>query len=212
MDAGGVAVDAGGGEGADWRKDPEPIEKKRVLCNQSDCENGLHSFRTRMRRRSAREGKATYRNGPCAVCGAAAVDWDRLDRRDPGDIGYLIESFKKEDVRHRFWTGPIEKADARRAVERGEDGTRRFAARRMAGLSMPSSKIFRDGTQTPPSGDIVYYAQHATATCCRKCIEEWHGIDRESVLTEADQRYLEGLIMEYVHQRLPRVVGGGVAE
>ena len=192
---------AGAGE-PDWRKDPEPIEKRRVLCNQSDCEKGLHSFKTRMRRGWAGGKKATYRNGPCAVCGAPAVDWGRLDRREPGDVGYLIESLKKERARHRFWTGPIGKADARKAIERGADGTLKFAAKRVDGLSRPSSKIFRDGAQTPSSGDVVHYAQHATATCCRKCVEEWHGVDRESVLTEGDKKYLVGLIMEFVRRRL----------
>src|SRR3989454_6847476 len=36
----------------------------------------------------------------------------------------------------------------------------------------------RDGyqTQRERSAEIVHYAQHATAACCRKCIEYWHGI------------------------------------
>lgn len=25
-------------------------------------------------------------------------------------------------------------------------------------------------------GNIVFYAQHAVAACCRNCIEVWHGI------------------------------------
>ena len=195
----------GGGEEEDWKADPEPIKKKRVLCNQTDCERGLHSFKTRMRGRAARGGRATYRSKACAVCGTAAVDWGRLDRRDPGDVDYLIESLKKEHVRHRFWTDEIEKGDAGAALERGAGGTRAFAAKRVEALARPSSKIFRDGTQTPPSGDIVYCAQHATGTCCRKCIEEWHGIDRESALAEGDKEYLAGLIMMFVHRRLPEI-------
>jgi len=30
--------------------------------------------------------------------------------------------------------------------------------------------------QREGSAEIVHYAQHATAACCRKCIEYWHGI------------------------------------
>ena len=196
----------GTADDADWKKDPEPIKKRRVLCNQTECKKGLHSFKTRMRGRAARGGrKPTYRSESCVVCGSVAVDWGRLDRRAPDDMDYLIESLKKEHVRHRFWTEPIAKADARAALARGMAGTRRMAAKRVDSLSAPSSKIFRDGTQTPPSGDIVYYAQHATATCCRKCIEEWYAIDRESTLAEDDKEYLVGLIMVFVCHRLPEI-------
>lgn len=188
---------------ADWRKDPEPIKKRRVLCNREGCDRGLHSFKTRMRGRAARGGRRTYRSESCAVCGRTVVDWDRLDRRDPGDEAYLIESLKKERVRHRFWTEPLKRADAGAALERGTAGTRRFAAKRVDGLSGPSSTILGDGAQTPSSGDVVFCAQHATATCCRKCIEEWHAIDRESTLTDGDKEYLVGLIMAFVRQRLP---------
>ena len=31
-----------------------------------------------------------------------------------------------------------------------------------------------DGKQTPMRGHPVFVAQHATATCCRVCIEKWH--------------------------------------
>jgi len=31
-----------------------------------------------------------------------------------------------------------------------------------------------DGKQTPYGNHPVFVAQHATATCCRGCIEKWH--------------------------------------
>ena len=33
-----------------------------------------------------------------------------------------------------------------------------------------------DGKQTPMRGHPVFIAQHATACCCRGCLEKWHGI------------------------------------
>lgn len=33
-----------------------------------------------------------------------------------------------------------------------------------------------DGKQTPYRGHPMFVAQHATATCCRTCLERWHGI------------------------------------
>ena len=33
-----------------------------------------------------------------------------------------------------------------------------------------------EGRQTPYRNHPVFVAQHATATCCRSCLETWHGI------------------------------------
>jgi hypothetical protein len=33
-----------------------------------------------------------------------------------------------------------------------------------------------DSKQTPMKGHPVFIAQHGTATCCRKCIQKWHGL------------------------------------
>ena len=33
-----------------------------------------------------------------------------------------------------------------------------------------------DGKQTPMRNHPVFIAQHATATCCRKCLQKWHNI------------------------------------
>lgn len=35
-----------------------------------------------------------------------------------------------------------------------------------------------DGRQTPWRGHPVFVAQHATACCCRHCLEKWHDIPR----------------------------------
>jgi hypothetical protein len=47
-----------------------------------------------------------------------------------------------------------------------------------------------DGKQTPWRGHPVFVAQHATATCCRGCLAQWHRIERGRELTEAEQGYI----------------------
>ena len=47
-----------------------------------------------------------------------------------------------------------------------------------------------DGRQTPMRGHPVFVAQHATATCCRGCLEKWHGIRKGHALTDAEKQYL----------------------
>lgn len=49
----------------------------------------------------------------------------------------------------------------------------RFVAERLAPAEPPN-----DGRQTPWRGHPVFVAQHATGTCCRGCLERWHGIPR----------------------------------
>jgi hypothetical protein len=49
-----------------------------------------------------------------------------------------------------------------------------------------------DGKQTPMRGHPVFIAQHATATCCRGCLEKWHAIPHGRALSEQEQRYGAG--------------------
>src|ERR1051325_3776055 len=51
-----------------------------------------------------------------------------------------------------------------------------------------------DGKQTPWHNHPVFVAQHATATCCRGCLEKWHAIPKGRPLTEAEQRYVVAVI------------------
>ena len=47
-----------------------------------------------------------------------------------------------------------------------------------------------DGKQTPFRGHPVFVAQHATATCCRGCLEKWHDIARGAELTDEEQAHV----------------------
>jgi hypothetical protein len=51
-------------------------------------------------------------------------------------------------------------------------------------------------------GRAVYYAQHATATCCRKCMEYWHGIPKDRPLTDGELAYATMLVQAYLDDRL----------
>ncbi len=47
-----------------------------------------------------------------------------------------------------------------------------------------------DGKQTPFRHHPVFVAQHATATCCRGCLQKWHAIPKGRELDEAEKRYI----------------------
>lgn len=67
---------------------------------------------------------------------------------------------------------------------------RAFVDERLAPAEIPN-----DGRQTPMRNHPVFIAQHATATCCRKCLEKWHGIPREGhELTPGEREYILSVI------------------
>lgn len=59
-----------------------------------------------------------------------------------------------------------------------------------------------DGKQTPMRGHPVFIAQHATATCCRGCIEKWHKFPKGRELTASEQEYLVSVIIEWINRQI----------
>ena len=59
-----------------------------------------------------------------------------------------------------------------------------------------------DGKQTPFKGHPVFIAQHATATCCRGCIEKWHGIGKSNNLTDEEIDYIVRIIMIWIKREI----------
>lgn len=56
----------------------------------------------------------------------------------------------------------------------------------------------KDGKQTPYRGHPVFVAQHATATCCRSCLEKWHGIAKGHALSESEREYVVEVICRWI--------------
>ena len=59
-----------------------------------------------------------------------------------------------------------------------------------------------DGKQTPMRGHPVFIAQHATATCCRGCIQKWHGIKKGKELSDQEIQFLVELIMGWIEGQM----------
>ena len=58
-----------------------------------------------------------------------------------------------------------------------------------------------DGKQTPMKGHPVFIAQHATATCCRSCLEKWHHIKKNKKLTSKEVDYIVNVIMKWIENQ-----------
>ena len=63
-----------------------------------------------------------------------------------------------------------------------------------------------DGKQTPMRGHPVFIAQHATATCCRGCISNWHRIEKGRALNDDEIDFIVALIMGWIGGQLDTVL------
>ena len=55
-----------------------------------------------------------------------------------------------------------------------------------------------DGKQTPMRNHPIFIAQHATATCCRGCLEKWHGIPKGHALTADQKAYILSVLRQWL--------------
>lgn len=70
-----------------------------------------------------------------------------------------------------------------------------FVTKRLADTSNVT-----DGKQTPMKGHPIFIAQHATGTCCRRCLEKWHHISKNKNMTDDDIKYVVDIIMPWIEK------------
>jgi hypothetical protein len=105
-------------------------------------------------------------------------------------ITEILGRLRKSKFRRRFHLDAmerqyLERKGARTVLEHAAD----FVAKRLA-PAQPAN----DGKQTPWRGHPVFVAQHATATCCRGCLEKWHGIAKGREMTGPETDYVVAVI------------------
>jgi hypothetical protein len=59
-----------------------------------------------------------------------------------------------------------------------------------------------DGRQTPMRNHPAFVAQHATATCCRGCLQKWHAIPKGRELSEDERRYVLSVLERWLAEQL----------
>jgi hypothetical protein len=62
-----------------------------------------------------------------------------------------------------------------------------------------------DGKQTPFRGHPVFVAQHATACCCRGCLEKWHNIPKGRALTPSEEAYVVKVLEHWLHNEMRKL-------
>jgi len=110
------------------------------------------------------------------------------------DLDELFEALGRSQFRSRFRLGGKEAAYLR---EKGLDTilahARDFVERRLA-----PAEPANDGRQTPMRNHPVFLAQHATATCCRGCLEKWHQIPKGRPLSDREVEYVVAVIRHWL--------------
>jgi uncharacterized protein DUF4186 len=120
---------------------------------------------------------------------------------DPASIDATLRALARQPFRARFH---LRGRDAATVELRGMDLVRRHAAELLAERLAPAAPR-KDGKQTPYRGHPVFVAQHATATCCRSCLERWHGIPKGRALTPEEQAYAVDVICRWIETDLASV-------
>lgn len=115
-------------------------------------------------------------------------------------INTALERLEQSKFRSGFHLSEKDKAYVR---EKGLDTIKEHAAdfveKRLAPEDIPN-----DGKQTPMRGHPVFVAQHATACCCRGCLNKWYKIPKGTELTAEAQDGIVRLLMAWIVKEMNR--------
>ena len=110
------------------------------------------------------------------------------------DIDEVFSALGRSAFRSRFRLGSKEATYLRqKGMETIRDHARDLICARLADAD-PTN----DGRQTPMKNHPVFIAQHATATCCRGCLQKWHGILKGGPLTQEQIDYIVEVIARWL--------------
>ena len=111
-------------------------------------------------------------------------------------IKNIFDRLSKSKFRSSFY---LKDKDILYIEDKGIDKIRNhaydFVTKRLADTSNVT-----DGKQTPMKGHPVFIAQHATGTCCRRCLEKWHHIRKNKNMTDDDIKYVVDIIMSWIEK------------
>lgn len=114
------------------------------------------------------------------------------------NLDYLFQSLSKSKFRSSFH---LRKYMISYINEKGLDVIERHAYD-FVNKKLKPAYPKNDGRQTAMKGHPVFIAQHATATCCRGCLEKWHKIPKGRELTDNEVEYIVKVIMIWLEKEM----------
>jgi hypothetical protein len=113
------------------------------------------------------------------------------------DVDQLFAALSKSSFRQRFRLGRIETLYlSQHGLELVLKQGRSFIDQRLAPAHIPN-----DGKQTPFRNHPIFVAQHATATCCRGCLQKWHGITKGHTLKQCEIDHVMGVLSRWLQMQ-----------
>lgn len=163
-----------------------------IACN--------HSFKSNQR--TLRKG---ITRGNCIHCNQKLVNWDEQFNLGSSWRDYITlkNNLYMESSRTQYWKYTPTNEDQIFFKSRNKEQIIEAIKKRVnKSIRRRRSEIYRDGTQTPKQGNILYIAQHALGLCCRRCLYEWYDIELETELSDADIERLALYIYYYLEDKI----------
>lgn len=124
-----------------------------------------------------------------------------LDQGTPmATIAEALDRLSRSKFRASFH---LSRKDLAYLEEKGEETIKRHA-RDFVKIKLSPAEPANDGKQTPMSGHPVFKAMHATACCCRGCMEKWYRVPQHRELTEKEQEAVVSLLMAWLRRQKDR--------
>ncbi|MFW8744727.1 DUF4186 family protein, partial [Mesorhizobium japonicum] len=188
---------------------PAGIVPIKIQCKWSACAHGHHTL-DHTRRTAA--GQIAYPPGHCQSCGEPVVVVAATARGAGlvgGDFGVVVAELRKELIRDHYWTVAIDLKAYNKAYRAGRKKLHEQARRRV--IKEMTRNDGGAGRQTPYLGDVIAYAQHAVAACCRRCASYWHGLpaDLDVRPSDAELEWMVSAVQAYLDIRLPDLPNEG---
>ena len=115
-----------------------------------------------------------------------------------GSLDERLDAIGRQPFRAKFH---LRGRDRATAILRGPTRIREHADE-LIGQRLAPAQPRNDGKQTPYRGHPVFVAQHATGTCCRRCLQKNHGIAAGAELTPAERGYVVDVICRWIEREL----------
>ena len=110
----------------------------------------------------------------------------------------ILNSLSKSNFRSKFH---LKQKDFDYIKEKGLEKIKSHAYDFIKSRLAPK-ELKNDGKQTPMRGHPVFIAQHATATCCRGCLNKWYKIEKDKELSPEEIDFVVNLIMSFIKEEL----------
>ncbi len=113
-------------------------------------------------------------------------------------VDEALSKLEKSSFRSGF---RLNETDLEYINKKGMETVRSHACDFVKSKLSPANPV-KDGKQTPTHGHPVFKAMHATACCCRGCLNKWYNVPKNIELTEIQQEKIVNLIMSWIERQM----------